>query len=523
MRIFRILPRIYCLISIFFLSFHAVGSDANAAFPCPKIVGGCETRTSDWPSFAALRLATRDEHIAFYFCGGTAINEWWVLTAAHCLPDFVSSLEGPLHDSQNALHKGKLQVVFGADDLREVAPSQVYGVERIVIHETYRAAIDEALKLPTGKQRRDALDAIAPKLGYDIALLRLNRAWTGAIAALSLNIASDPPVDGAEARVAGFGTTEANQFQWKLKPVKRTDGQGELFAGSASFLQTLLPTVATSDCAERYPKSIVGEGQICAGFEEGGQDSCRGDSGGPLVAGAGSNARQIGIVSWGEGCAKKKAYGVYTRVSHYADWIQAQVGPLRGATPFPADKRLTTDQIERALAQLETALGPAKGHVRIGVRGGNSVPLGKKVVFEAESEIAGRLVILDIDADRKVTLIYPNRYLARDDPARIQAGAKVAIPGPGYPGFTAFQAQEPIGKGSILAVVAPDGFDIERFAAGLTRRSKGFVPVKDPPNYLMQIIRQIELYLGLHSRKGAASDELLRQWDYAVTEYEITP
>ena len=65
---------------------------------------------------------------------------------------------------------------------------------------------------------------------------------------------------------------------------------------------------------------------ICAG--ETGKDSCQGDSGGPVVAGSGDNARQVGIVSWGLGCAQEGYPGVYTNVANkdIRDFIRDKAG-----------------------------------------------------------------------------------------------------------------------------------------------------------------------------------------------------
>merc|ERR1719198_2462152 len=64
---------------------------------------------------------------------------------------------------------------------------------------------------------------------------------------------------------------------------------------------------------------------MCAGLSTGGVDACQGDSGGPLFApssGSDSDAHHlVGIVSWGVGCALPNMYGVYARVSTYADFL----------------------------------------------------------------------------------------------------------------------------------------------------------------------------------------------------------
>ncbi len=71
-----------------------------------------------------------------------------------------------------------------------------------------------------------------------------------------------------------------------------------------------------------YTRGLVTDGHVCAGYRRRISGSCQGDSGGPLVVPGGpSRWTQIGIVSWGVGCAQAEAYGVYTRVSRYIDWI----------------------------------------------------------------------------------------------------------------------------------------------------------------------------------------------------------
>lgn len=63
---------------------------------------------------------------------------------------------------------------------------------------------------------------------------------------------------------------------------------------------------------------------ICAGWKEGGRDSCKADSGDPLIQT--DNKQLIGVVSFGYGCAEPDAPGVYGRVTFVRDWIKTVTG-----------------------------------------------------------------------------------------------------------------------------------------------------------------------------------------------------
>ena len=83
-------------------------------------------------------------------------------------------------------------------------------------------------------------------------------------------------------------------------------------------------TLSIEQCRRKYGQSRISDNMICA--EEPGKDSCEGDNGGPLaVLGQDGSYRQIGVVSWGRGCARQGYPGVYTRLSSLLGWIQDRI------------------------------------------------------------------------------------------------------------------------------------------------------------------------------------------------------
>jgi secreted trypsin-like serine protease len=123
-------------------------------------------------------------------------------------------------------------------------------------------------------------------------------------------------------------------------------GWGELQEGSGIFPEDLyeveVPIVSRSTCNATYGAAFT-QNMFCAGYSQGGKDTCQSDSGGPLMAIEQGKYVQFGLTSWGAGCAKPNFYGIYTRLSNFENWISSYTsgstrssggGSLNGLIPF---------------------------------------------------------------------------------------------------------------------------------------------------------------------------------------------
>lgn len=117
------------------------------------------------------------------------------------------------------------------------------------------------------------------------------------IAYAKLPASGSDPASGTGLTVAGWGTTSSG-------------GQSL----PTNLLKVDVPVIARTTCNSNYGSGRVTAAMFCAGLTQGGKDSCQGDSGGPIINT--SSKIQLGIVSWGEGCAAAGAPGVYTNLGN---------------------------------------------------------------------------------------------------------------------------------------------------------------------------------------------------------------
>ncbi|KAM7428099.1 hypothetical protein ABFA07_020874 [Porites harrisoni] len=233
-----------------------------------RIVGGSVARVNSWP-WQVMLIRTSGSQ----FCGGSLVDPYWVVTAAHCI-----SGKSP----------SSIKVKLGAHyrTTGSVGTEQEIGVAQIIRHESYNNPLSYSNDIALIKLLKPA------NLGVGVGLVCLS------------DMRYSLPFDNLNKKcwITGWGTLSSGGSQ------------------PNTLMEAEIPLVSKQRCLTSYPGKID-DSMLCAGLDAGGVDTCQGDSGGPLVCEFNGTWFLEGVTSWGYRCAYASKYGVYAKVRDLKAWL----------------------------------------------------------------------------------------------------------------------------------------------------------------------------------------------------------
>ncbi|CAG9858892.1 unnamed protein product [Phyllotreta striolata] len=262
-------------------SFHLLPSECGYEDIAGKrIINGTDAELTEFPWMAL--LSSRQFGSNDFVCGGTIINERYVLTAAHCVID---------KDSLVSVRLGEYDKNSPTDCYKDYCndPHQDVSIEEVISHPNFNEQT----------------------LENDVALLRVAPIKFNQknIRPICLPTEGEPDLINTRfLTLSGWGITKA-------------------FGSTSSVMQKAdILVVDIKECETLYrnfEQKTIDERVICAGGGQNSSYACGGDSGGPVQAEERHNGVnryvQLGIVSFGHSTCSIAS--TFTSVKFFMKWI----------------------------------------------------------------------------------------------------------------------------------------------------------------------------------------------------------
>uniref|UniRef100_A0A672IXT4 Suppressor of tumorigenicity 14 protein homolog n=1 Tax=Salarias fasciatus TaxID=181472 RepID=A0A672IXT4_SALFA len=245
----------------------------RSKFKTSRIVGGQDAVEGEFPWQVSLQIGQR------HVCGASIISPKWLVTAAHCVQD-----DGKTRYSQPGTWEAQLGLHMQGQISTHVVRRSL---KRIIPHPNYNDFTFD----------------------NDIALMELQSpvTYSDYIQPICLPAAQHNFPTGSTVWITGWGATREGGF-------------------GAKVLQKAQVRIINQNVCDKLMDGQITSRMLCAGVLTGGVDACQGDSGGPLSSPSGTRMFLGGVVSWGDGCARRNKPGIYTTVTKFRGWIKEKTG-----------------------------------------------------------------------------------------------------------------------------------------------------------------------------------------------------
>ena len=288
-------------------------------------------------------VATEFANKKTILCGGAAIRENWVVTAAHCLT---------YQDEVGDKNIVDVSIVQGAVALQRKS-NFVNGLE-ICSNNPIKNPLnpdDENNKiLNSAAQVVDAEKYYVPAKytqeceTYDIGLIKLkNKLKYITISNTPVPVADSAFIPEGSCRVLGWGETENGQYSILVK-----QGNVDLFQPKPCWDEVGFDPTASRVCA-----GYLGKSRGVAG--------CQGDGGSPLVCNKEDAWRLYGVQNYyKKGCGTKRNVVMYTRLSAYQGWmdcVMSNQSRTKSAEAVAQDCRSEIKEVEKSPGECRARSG----------------------------------------------------------------------------------------------------------------------------------------------------------------------